>query len=110
MCATAGCAAKVRRASGCGAEYEGLGGQVSIVRSDGRRHDLSDATVVFVFLPVAVAASLVDGLLARMPRGSRLVVHEQQGLPPSLTPDASLAVLADGAVTVAHRWEAGGRA
>ena len=68
--------------------------------------DLDEATVVFMFLSMRVVADLVPAMLRQLRPGARLIIHEQSRLPGSMTPmpDESSAVIADGAVTVAHRW------
>jgi 16S rRNA A1518/A1519 N6-dimethyltransferase RsmA/KsgA/DIM1 with predicted DNA glycosylase/AP lyase activity len=100
------CAAAVERAAG--AE---VGDRVRIVNDDAANIDLSEVTVVVLFLPMVVASRVVPDLLARLPRGARIVLHEQTALAPNLpAPDDVLAVVVDDAVTVAHRWDVeGGR-
>ncbi len=94
------CAAAVERAAG--AE---VADRVRIVNGDAAKIDLSEVTVVVLFLPMVVASRVVPDLLARLPRGARIVLHEQTALAPSLpAPDEVLAVVVDDAVTVAHRW------
>lgn len=84
----------------------GVADLVEIVHGDGRSADLAEATVVFMFLSMRVVADLVPATLHRLRPGARLVIHEQTRLPDSIDPkpDESVAVIADGAVTVAHRW------
>jgi hypothetical protein len=84
----------------------GVADLVDIVHGDGRAADVAGATVVFMFLSMRVVADLVPTTLRQLRPGSRLVVHEQTRLPDSMDPkpDESVAVIADGAVTVAHRW------
>ena len=81
---------------------------VEIDCGDARSADLSGATVVLMFLPVDVAADLLDDVLSKLPPGGRLVVHEQRGLPSSVVattpPDESRMLLSADGVTVAHRW------
>lgn len=79
---------------------------VDIVHGDGRAAHFADATVVFMFLSMRVVADIVPDALEQLRPGARLVVHEQTRLPSSMNPqpDESAAVIADGAVTVAHRW------
>lgn len=76
--------------------------------ADARTSNLDDATVILMFLPVDVAAELVDEMLVTLPPGGRLVVHEQRGLPTSIAgsspPDESRMLLSADGVTVAHRW------
>lgn len=86
----------------------GVAKLVTIDCADARTADLSSATIILVFLPVDVAGELLDDLLAKLPPGGRLVVHEQRGLPASVMatspPDESQMLLSGDAVTVAHRW------
>ncbi|MGA7758622.1 MAG: class I SAM-dependent methyltransferase [Ilumatobacteraceae bacterium] len=94
------CAAAVERAAA--AE---VADRVRIVNDDAARVDLSEVTVVVLFLPMVVASRVVPDLLARLPQGARIVLHEQTALAPSLpAPEEVLAVVVDDAVTVAHRW------
>jgi SAM-dependent methyltransferase len=90
-----------RAASGAG-----VGDRVSIRHGDGRDADLSAVTVAFMFLPMDVVVDVVADTLERLPVGARLIAHEQTPLPPTMSPrpDASHAVIARDAVTVAHVW------
>jgi protein-L-isoaspartate O-methyltransferase len=84
----------------------GVADLVDIVQGDGRTTDVEEATLVVMFLSIRVVAELVPALLRRLRPGARLVIHEQSPLPNSMhpLPDESVALIADGAVTVAHRW------
>jgi hypothetical protein len=84
----------------------GVSDLVDIVHGDGRAAELAEATVVFMFLSMRVVADLVPTMLQQLRPGARLVIHEQTRLPHSMDPkpDESIALIADGAVTVAHRW------
>lgn len=84
----------------------GVGDLVDIVQGDGLTVDVDDATLVVMFLSIRVVADLVPAMLARLHPGARLVIHEQSRLPASMQPrpEESVALIADGAVTVAHRW------
>lgn len=87
------------------AEGAGMADRVQFVVGDARDVQLDDVTVVLVFLPVDVLATVLDDVLARLPAGARVIAHEQHSLPPDLrAPDRSVAVIAPDAVTVAHRW------
>jgi hypothetical protein len=88
------------------AEEHGVADRVSIEHADARTADLSEIDVVFMFLPMDALTDVIGPTLDAMPAGARLVVHEQTPLSPSVSPppDASVAVLAADAVTVAHRW------
>jgi len=79
--------------------------RVRIVNDDAARMDLSEVTVVVLFLPMVVASRVVPDLLVRLPQGARIVLHEQTALAPGVpAPDDVFAVVVDDAVTVAHRW------
>jgi SAM-dependent methyltransferase len=86
-------------------DQAGVGHRVRIVEGDGRSLDVSAVTVVLLFLPMGIAARLVPDLIARLPVGARLVLHEQSPLDPRLpAPAASVPIVTDDAVTVAHLW------
>ena len=94
------CAVAVERAAAAG-----VADRVRIVNGDAAEIDLSEVTVVVLFLPMVVAARVVDDLRTRLRPGARIVLHEQSSLSRSITPpDAVCAVIVDDAVTVAHRW------
>jgi len=97
------CAVAVERAAAAG-----VADRVSIVNGDAAEVDLSEVTVVVLFLPMGVASRVVPDLLTRLSPGARIVLHEQTplaaGIPP---PDTVHAVLVDDAVTVANRWNIG---
>ncbi len=87
------------------ATTEGVAARVRIVNGDATTIDLSAVTVVVLFLPMGVAARVVPDLLARLSPGARIVLHEQTPLASTIPPpDSVAAVIADDAVTVAHRW------
>ncbi len=97
------CAVAVERAAAAG-----VADRVRIVNADAAELDLSEVTVVVLFLPMVVAARVVDDLLARLAPGARIVLHEQSSLGRSIPPpDDVCAVIVDDAVTVAHRWNVG---
>ena len=86
--------------------------RVRIEHADARTLDLSEVTVLFMFLPIDIVADLVADTLGRLRAGARLVIHEQSR-PPSGLPTAgaeSQLLVGEDAVTVAHRWTAGGPA
>ena len=97
------CAVAVERAS-----EAGVADRVRIVNGDAAEIDLSEVTAVVLFLPMVVAARVVDDLRARLRPGARIVLHEQSSLAHGVTrPDAVHAVVVDDAVTVAHLWNVG---
>ena len=77
---------------------------VEVLCEDALSADLSDATVVFLFLPVSVMRELVPKLLNRMKPGAKLVVHEQERLRIEPAPDKSVPLISNGGVTIAHKW------
>jgi hypothetical protein len=84
----------------------GVADLVGIVEGDGLTAAVDDATLVVMFLSIRVVADLVPPMLDGLRPGARLVIHEQSRLPVTMqpSPDQSSALIADGAVTVAHRW------
>lgn len=88
------------------ARQAGVENLVAIEHGDARAADLSTVTVAFMFLPMDVAAELIDTTLASLPPGARLIIHEQTPLAQMTQPDESHAVISADAVTVAHRWNA----
>ncbi len=81
---------------------------VEIYQGDARSAPLDGVTVAFMFLPVGVVAELLPATLRRLPAGARLIAHEQNQLPRSISPrpSESIALIAAGAVTVASCWTA----
>lgn len=84
----------------------GVADRVTVVTGDAQGAALTDADVVFVFLPTDVVSRLLPSLLSSMRRGARLVAHEQHRLPADLAPSPahSRVVVSEDAVTVAHVW------
>ncbi len=94
------CAVAVERAAAAG-----VTDRVRIVNADAADVDLSEVTVVVLFLPMGVAARVVPDLLTRLSPGARIVLHEQNALAAGIPqPDTVHGVIVDDAVTVAHRW------
>ncbi|MBF9033475.1 methyltransferase domain-containing protein [Rhodobacterales bacterium HKCCE2091] len=67
--------------------------------------DLSEAGIVFLFLPPFLLGPVLRDVMARLPRGARVVAHEQARLRGVPVPDASRPVVAAEAITVAHLWD-----
>ncbi|MEM7140313.1 MAG: class I SAM-dependent methyltransferase [Actinomycetota bacterium] len=86
----------------------GVADRVDIIHGDARDADLGAADVVIAFLPTDVLSVLLPEILASLPEGGRLVAHEQNRLPDTVAPrpDHSTIVVAEGAITVAQRWDA----
>lgn len=79
--------------------------RIRIIHGDAREVDLSEATVALFFVPMVVAVRIVPTVLEAMASGGRVVLHEQSRPSNDLPrPDRSVAIIADEAVTVAHRW------
>lgn len=77
--------------------------RVEIRHADASTAPLDDADVVIAFLPVTTIEQILPSVLARMKRGARLVVHEQERLH-TLPAEARVPLLSADGVTVAHRW------
>lgn len=86
---------------------EGLQSKVEIVHSDASQLSVSEASIVFVFLPVATVQDMIPQLRSELKKGAKIVTHEQSRpqFPPDQMPDQSKLILADSGVTVAHIWE-----
>ena len=85
---------------------KGLEHLVEIVKEDASDSSFSQATVVFIFLPMKTVQELIPTLKNQLKKGARIVTHEQAK--PTFAeghlPDQSKLILADGAITVAHIW------
>ena len=84
---------------------------VRIETGDARDAGFDGATVAFMFLPIDIVGHLLGEVLDTLPGDARLIVHEQMRLPASIEPKPieTVALIADEAVTVAHKWIAGRR-
>ena len=83
----------------------GVADRVRIVNGDAAEVDVSEVTVVVLFLPMVVAARVVPELLEQLSPGARIVLHEQSPLADDVpVPDAVSVVIVGDAVTVANRW------
>ncbi len=82
--------------------------RVRIDHADARTVDLSDVTVLFMFLPIDIVADLLADTLGRLQAGARLVIHEQSRPPAAIRAAGaeSRLLVGEDAVTVAHRWTA----
>lgn len=80
---------------------------IRIVHGDALSADVTETTVVVMFLPLIIVSNVLEDLLRRLPAGARVLVHEQSPLPTALpVPTRSIPVIADDALTVAHIWAA----
>ncbi len=84
----------------------GLSDRIEVVEGDATGTPVDDITIAFLFLPPDTAAALLPGLLARLPAGARVLAHEQLAVAWPVAPDRSR-LLAEGHLTVAHRWTVG---
>jgi protein-L-isoaspartate O-methyltransferase len=84
----------------------GLDARIDIVHADAATAPLDDATVVFVFLPAEVVASILRSLLARLRPGARVLAHEQVELRTDPPPGRSVLLIEDTGITVVHEWQA----
>ncbi|MEM7322494.1 MAG: AMP-binding protein [Actinomycetota bacterium] len=91
----------------------GLEDQVTIVHGDAATADLSDANLVFLFLPPEVVGSLVPRALTSLPADAALLNHEQLPVRFPVPPDRSALLLgpdrtnpAASGITVANLWRA----
>ena len=80
------------------------GERITILQGDASETSLSEATVVFLFLPVSSIPGIVESLRKQLPAGARIVAHEQERMVSSCAPERSLPLFAVDAVTVAHTW------
>jgi len=87
-------------------ESAGVSSQVDVICGDALAADLSDATVVFLFLPVSTMRTLVPELLKKMRPGATLVGHEQERLRIQPAPQESRSMISSEGVTIAHKWVA----
>ncbi len=92
------------------AEAAGVGHLVDVVHGDANEADVSDADVVFAFLPPKAVASLLGPTLNQLPKTSTFLSHEQLETGFPVDPDRSGLVVglgsdpADGGITVANLW------
>ena len=85
-------------------EQAELSHRVTITMADANTADISNADVVFLFLPVASIKLLLPLLLQKMKTGSVLIAHEQDRLETDICPDERYPVITRQGVTVAHKW------
>jgi hypothetical protein len=78
--------------------------RLDFIEGDASSVATADATVVFLFLPVAVTASMVESFRQSPRPGMRIIAHEQEALPADIGSERH-ALITEGGVTIAHRWE-----
>lgn len=81
----------------------GLSGRVHVLEADARTFDLSEATVVFLFIPAEAVGSVVGGIRSRDFEGT-IVSHEQRFVEGPTSPKESTILVGTDSLTVAHRW------
>jgi hypothetical protein len=82
----------------------GLQQQIAVIEGDAAGHSFHEATVVFLFLPMPGIPRLLKELKGQLPKGARIVAHEQQRLDPSISADLSRPIFSDSGMTVVHLW------
>jgi SAM-dependent methyltransferase len=85
-------------------ETASLGELAEIQRGDLLDVDYTNASVLFLFLPLRRVARLLPNLRQRLRPGARILVHEQAPLLPGLEPDASRPLIGRCSLTIAHLW------
>jgi len=89
------------------AAQPGLAERVVLHLMDARDADVSQADVVFIFLPVTALNELVPALLLKMKPGAVLLAHEQKQLDTTIiAPEEQRALIHQDGVTVVHKWRA----
>lgn len=83
---------------------EGVAGRVEIVLGDAATADVSDAQIVFLFLPIGTVAEILPALLDSLSPGARIVAHEVHAHP-ELVADREEILTAGHAITTARRWD-----
>lgn len=84
-------------------ESAGLTPQIDVHEGDANTFDLTDATIVFLFIPAEHIGSVAQSLRTRGFAG-RIISHEQQFVDGPLKPSTSEVILGESSLTVAHRW------
>ena len=82
----------------------GLDDRIEIRMDDATTADLSEATVVFAFLPAEVVTCVLPKILDSLSADARLVVHEQAPVAFPTPPDRSMPVIGENSATVAYFW------
>ena len=100
----------VRRARAA-VDAAGLADRVDIVHGDAAAADLTGTDLVFLFLPPETVTGMLEGTLAKLPKGAALLSHEQLVTRFPVAPDRSNLILghdrsnpAASGITVASLW------
>lgn len=83
--------------------------QASIVDGSIEAADLSDATVIFMFLPSYLLAQFLPAVLGKVGPDVRIVTHEQAPSPLSGAPELSVPIFGQDGITIAHFWRGNAR-
>jgi len=78
---------------------------VTLLPVDAQKADVSNADVVFVFLPANVTRRIVTKLLPQMKAGSVLIAHEQHELNTAAKPTQKMPLILPCGVSVAYKWQ-----
>lgn len=80
--------------------------QVQFIIGDASTASVQEATLLFLFLPVASVRQVLATLRGRARPHARIVAHEQRPLLGDWPPARSRLLVGSGAITVAHLWTA----
>ena len=80
-----------------------LGDRVAVVQGDANTFDLSETTVVFLFIPAESVADVAAQIRSRGFSG-RIISHEQLFVSAETMPMQSTILVGAESLTVAHRW------
>ena len=86
-------------------ESVGQGGRVKIIHDEAQSIDWSQATCVFLFLPIDNIDPILSELLAKLPSGARIVAHEHSPYRGVFLPSQKSLLIGERAFTVAYRWQ-----
>jgi hypothetical protein len=85
----------------------GLQDSIDIVTARMEEADLSQVSAVFLFLPPNIVQDILPSLLQRLPRGARVLAHEQSGIAWHPRPVSQRLVVEPAGITVASVWTIG---
>jgi len=85
------------------AAAEALTDRLDFRAGDASAVDVAEATVIYLFLPAEVIESIMPGLVESAQPRTRIVAHEQAGLPAHLGGERR-AIVTGGGVTIGHLW------
>ncbi|MBL4812928.1 MAG: methyltransferase domain-containing protein [Rhodobacteraceae bacterium] len=79
--------------------------QIKIIHGDAQTADISEATIVFMFLPRNLLSLHLPKARARLRPAARLVAHEQAALPGLPRPKETIPVMQPEGITVIRIWD-----